>query len=128
VYRPVGHWQNNADGLKLKLRKEGNIPITWCDTKIPKIWTLRLNWCEYIEIPIGVSPHTLLESLWQAASSWVFGYIIGERIPIVVFPWVYGFVMADLRGQCVCIKFCFKLEKTAAETHKCWSQLLVTAV
>jgi hypothetical protein len=28
-----------------------------------------------------------------------------------------GFVMADLREQRVCIKFCFRLGKTAAETH-----------
>jgi hypothetical protein len=40
---------------------------------------------EYIEIPIGVSPHTLVESVWQAASSSVIRFVFGERISIVRF-------------------------------------------
>jgi hypothetical protein len=36
----------------------------WCDPKVPEIWILRPNCYEYIEIPLGVSPHTLLESVW----------------------------------------------------------------
>jgi hypothetical protein len=70
----------------------------------------------YIEIPLGVSPHTLLESVRQAASSSVVGFIVGERISIVVLARVCGFAMADLGEQRACIKFCFKLGKTAAET------------
>jgi hypothetical protein len=84
--------------------------------KVPEIWILRPNGYEYIEIPLGVSPHTLLQSVWQAASSWVVGFIVGECISIV-FPWLCGFAMADLREQRVLIKFCFRLWKTAAETH-----------
>jgi hypothetical protein len=26
--------------------------------------------------------------------------------------------MADLKEQCICVKFCFKLGKTASETHE----------
>jgi hypothetical protein len=44
-------------------------------------------------------PLTILESVWQAASSWVLGLIVGERISIVVFPWLCGFAMADLRER-----------------------------
>jgi hypothetical protein len=77
--------------------------------KVPKFLILRANGYGYIEIPLGVSPHTLLESVWQAASSWLVGFIVGERISIVVFRWVCGFAMADLTEQRVCIKFCFKL-------------------
>jgi hypothetical protein len=72
--------------------------------------------------PLGVSSHTLLESVWQAASSWAVGFIISECISIVVFPWVCGFAMADLREHRVCIKFCFKLGKTGAETHQILKQ------
>jgi hypothetical protein len=43
---------------------------TWWDPKVPEIWMLRANGYEYIEVPLSVSPHTLLESVWQAASSW----------------------------------------------------------
>lgn len=96
--------------------------ITRFYPKVPEIWILRANGYEYIEIPLRVSPHTLLESVWQAASSWVVGFIVGERISIVVFPWVCGFAMADLREQRVCIKFCFKLGKTAAKTHQMLKQ------
>jgi hypothetical protein len=65
-----------------------------------------------------VSPHTLLDSVWQVLSSWVVGFIVGERIAIVVFPWVCSFMMADLREQHVCIKLCFKLGKNTAEMHQ----------
>jgi hypothetical protein len=47
----------------------------------------------------------------------VVGFIVGERISIVVFPRVCGFAMAVMREPRVCIKFSFKLGKTAAETH-----------
>jgi hypothetical protein len=53
----------------------------WFIQKFPK-FEFCVNGYEYIEIPIGISPHTLLESLWQA----VVGFIVGERISIVVFP------------------------------------------
>jgi hypothetical protein len=75
--------------------------------KVPEIWILPTNDYEYIEIPIGVSPHSLLESVWQAASSWVVGFLVSELISIVMCPWVCGFPVADLREQRVCIKFCF---------------------
>jgi hypothetical protein len=48
----------------------------------------------------------------------VIGYIVGESISIVMFPRICCFAMADLREQHVCIKFCFKLGKTAAEPHQ----------
>jgi Ser/Thr protein kinase RdoA (MazF antagonist) len=70
---------------------------------------------------MGVSSHTFIKSVWQAASSWVFWYIVGEYISIAVFPWVFGFAMADLREQCD-TKFCFKLGKTAAEMHQMLKQ------
>jgi hypothetical protein len=89
----------------------------WCDPKASEIWILRANGYGYIEIPIDVSPHILFESVWQAVSSWVVGFIVSKHISIVVFPWVRGFAMAVLREQRVCMKFCFKLGKTAAETH-----------
>lgn len=38
------------------------------------------------------------------------GHILSAR--------VYGFAMADLRQQRICVKFCFKFGKTAAETIK----------
>jgi hypothetical protein len=76
--------------------------------KVPEIWILRANGYEYIEIPLGVSPHTLLESVWQAASSWVVGFSVGKRLSMVVFRRLCGFAMADLREQRVCIKFCFR--------------------
>jgi hypothetical protein len=43
--------------------------ITWSDPKDPEISILRMNCYEYIEILIDVSPHTLLESVWQVALS-----------------------------------------------------------
>jgi hypothetical protein len=52
----------------------------------------------------------------------VVGVIVGERISIDVFPWVCGFAMTGLREQRVCIKFCFKLGKTAAEMHQMLKQ------
>jgi hypothetical protein len=61
-------------------------------------------------------PHTLLESVWQAASSWVVGFIVGDRISTVVFLWACS--LADLRQQHVCITFCFKLGKTTVEMHQ----------
>jgi hypothetical protein len=51
------------------------------------------------EIPLSISPHILLKSVWQAASSWVIGFIVGERISIVLFSWLHSFAMADLREQ-----------------------------
>jgi hypothetical protein len=57
----------------------------WCGPKVPEILILLTNGYEFIKIPIRVSPHTLLESVWQAASSLVVGFIVGERISIVVF-------------------------------------------
>jgi hypothetical protein len=50
-----------------------------------KISILPMNGYEYIEIPIGVSPHTLLESVWHAALSWVVGFIIGDIFPLFCF-------------------------------------------
>jgi hypothetical protein len=35
---------------------------------------------------------------------------------------VCGFAMADVREQHVCIEFCLKLRKTAAETHQMFKQ------
>jgi hypothetical protein len=67
---------------------------------------------------MGVSPHTILESVWQANSSLVIGFIVGESICIVVFPRVCSFAMTDLRPQRVCKRFCFKLGETAVETHQ----------
>jgi hypothetical protein len=52
----------------------------------------------------------------------VIGFIVGERTFIVVFPSVSGFALADLREQRVCIKFCFKLGKTAAEKNQMLKQ------
>jgi hypothetical protein len=69
--------------------------------KVPEMWILRVNGYEYIETPIGVSLHTLLESVWQAASNWVVEFIVGEHISIVVFPWVFGFAMTNLRAACL---------------------------
>jgi hypothetical protein len=69
---------------------------------------LRANDYEYIEISLGVSPHTLVESVWQAAPSRVVGFTVGKRVSIVVFP-QGGFAMAGLREQRVYITFCFKL-------------------
>jgi hypothetical protein len=35
------------------------------------------------------------------------------------FSWVSAIIkMADVKKQRICIKFCFKLNKTAAETHR----------
>jgi hypothetical protein len=51
---------------------------TWFCPKVPEIE--RANAYEYIEIPLGASPYTLLESVWQVMSSWVVGFIVGERI------------------------------------------------
>jgi hypothetical protein len=48
----------------------------------------------------------------------VVGFIVGEHISTVVFLRVCGFATADLREQRVGIKFCFKLKKTAVETHQ----------
>jgi hypothetical protein len=39
-----------------------------------------------------------------------------------VFPGVRGFAMTYLREQLVCIRFCFKLGKTTAETHQMLKQ------
>jgi hypothetical protein len=39
-----------------------------------------------------------------------------------VFPWLCGFATANLRKQRVCIKFCFKLGKTTAETLRMLKQ------
>jgi hypothetical protein len=41
--------------------------VVQCRSSLNRI--LRANGYEYIEILIGVSPYTILESLWQAASS-----------------------------------------------------------
>jgi hypothetical protein len=60
--------------------------------------------------------------VWQAASSSEVRFIVGEGISTVVFLWDCGFVMADLRKQRVCVKFCFKLGQTAAETHQMLKQ------
>jgi len=35
--------------------------------------------------------------------------------------------MADLKEQCICIKFCFKLAKTASRTQETKSGFTVTA-
>jgi hypothetical protein len=66
----------------------------WCEPKVPEIWILLVNAYGYTEIPTGVAPHTLLESVWQAVLSWVVGFIVGERISVVMFRWVCGFAMA----------------------------------
>jgi hypothetical protein len=41
----------------------------WCDPKVSEILILSTNVYEHIEISLYVSSHTLLESVWQAASS-----------------------------------------------------------
>jgi hypothetical protein len=46
--------------------------------KVPEFWILPANDYDYIEIQPGISPHGLLESVWQAVSSWVVGIIVGE--------------------------------------------------
>jgi hypothetical protein len=48
--------------------------------------------------------------------------LAGDRFPIVDFPWVRGFTMAHPTERSVCVKFCFKLVKTAAETHQMFKQ------
>jgi hypothetical protein len=58
----------------------------------------------------------------------VVGFILGEHIFTVEYQWVCGFVMDDLREQSVYTKFCFKLWKTAAETHQMLKQDLGTIV
>jgi hypothetical protein len=68
------------------------------------------------------SPHTLLESVWQAASSWVVGFIVGERTSIVVFPCICGFAMADWESRVSVKCFVLNLGKTAAETHEMLKQ------
>jgi hypothetical protein len=52
----------------------------------------------------------------------VAGFIVDERISIAVFPLVCSFAMADLREHRICIKFCFKLRRTAAETYEMLKQ------
>jgi hypothetical protein len=96
--------------------------------KVPEIWILCADGYEYIEIPLGVSAYILLESLWQAASSSVVGFIVGERISIVVFWWASGFAMADLREHRVCTKLCFKLGKSAAEVNQKLKQARTSAI
>lgn len=36
----------------------------------------------------------------------------------IVLRWFGGFAMVDLTGQITCISFCFKINKTAAETYR----------
>jgi hypothetical protein len=59
--------------------------------------------------------------MWQATSSIAIASSV-ENIPIVVFPWVCGLEMADLREKRVCVKLRFKLRKTAAETQQMLKQ------
>jgi hypothetical protein len=60
---------------------------------VPEIWILHANGYEYIEIPLGVSPHTLLESVWQVASSRVVGFIVGERTSTIYYIYhIYAYI------------------------------------
>jgi hypothetical protein len=57
------------------------------------------NGYKYIEIPIGVCPQILLESVRQVASSSVVGLNFRERTSIVVFPSVCGFAISADMGE-----------------------------
>jgi hypothetical protein len=52
----------------------------------------------------------------------VGGFIIGERISIVVFPSVFSFTMVNFREQRACITLYFKRGETVAETHQILKQ------
>jgi hypothetical protein len=97
-------------------------------SKVPEIWILHTNGYEHIEIQLGVSPHTLLESVWQAASRWVVRFIVGGRISIVVLPWLEVLRWMAWKSSVSVYIFILNLGKPLQKRMECWSKLLVITV
>jgi hypothetical protein len=93
----------------------------WCYPKIWGIKTGRPNRLSYALPPLDVASSMLRESVYQKLSK-----LRGCVIKFSAFLWGYIFViwrftfttdMPDFKEQRTCIKFCFNLKKTAAETQ-----------
>lgn len=65
----------------------------------------------------------IYETIYQSAL--IYSVFVVSHFYIVMFAWVCSFVMTELKEQHICVKFCFRHEKTTPEIHKMFYKYLI---
>jgi len=95
--------------------------------KIPEIWRSRGNQFQYGLVVLGSAAYILREPAQDVALHWQHAFCWSRRfynVMIVLFGYIFV-EMVDMKKQCFCIKFCFKLGQSAAKLTKCLRKHLV---